>query len=406
MWKTQIPAQKLLKVGVIGITVGLITVFHYQTAVDAGLRHVIFRELYFLPIILGGFWFGMRGGLSTSLVITILYGPLVLIGPGRLSPHDLGNTLEILLFNLVGGLLGWLKDREVGHQARLREAENLAAMGRATAMIAHDLKTPLVTIGGLARQLYRKITPGTSEQEKIIVILQQTERMRGELGDYAQGLKGHVRLLANTSALSEFLPETLAAFLTAYPNIDVDIEERPSYEMVEAISQGLADAGILSDAVDLGDLEIFPFGHDQLVVIVPHGHRFTERRTIAFHEVLDEELVGMSYSSALQQYLGHQAAPLGRQPRLRVRVNSFEAVGRMVEQGVGLAILPDSAALRCRKSMDIASIPLAEAWALRRLIICCRRFAALPVHAQRLIEHLTAAGAAPDVERAPVPEPA
>lgn len=183
MWKTQIPAQKLLKVGVIGITVGLITVFHYQTAVDAGLRHVIFRELYFLPIILGGFWFGMRGGLSTSLVITILYGPLVLIGPGRLSPHDLGNTLEILLFNLVGGLLGWLKDREVGHQARLREAENLAAMGRATAMIAHDLKTPLVTIGGLARQLYRKITPGTSEQEKIIVILQQTDRLEQLVAD-------------------------------------------------------------------------------------------------------------------------------------------------------------------------------------------------------------------------------
>jgi DNA-binding transcriptional LysR family regulator len=235
------------------------------------------------------------------------------------------------------------------------------------------------------------------------VILQQAERMRGELGDYALGLKGHVRLLANTSALSEMLPETLAAFLTAYPNIDIDIEERPSYEMVEAISQGLADAGILSDAVDLGDLETFPFGHDQLVVIVPRGHRFTARREIAFHEVLDEELVGMSYSSALQQYLGHQAAPLGRQPRLRVRVNSFEAVGRMVEQGVGVAIIPDSAALRCRKSMDIGMLRLTDAWALRRLIICCRRFDELPVHAKRLIEHLTAAGTQPDPHRLPVP---
>ena len=234
------------------------------------------------------------------------------------------------------------------------------------------------------------------------VILQQAERMRGELGDYAQGLKGHVRLLANTSALSEFLPETLSAFLTAYPNIDIDIEERPSYEMVEAISQGLADAGILSDAVDLGELETFPFGHDRLVAIVPHGHRLSARRQIAFHEVLDEELVGMSYSSALQQYLGHQAGQIGRQPKLRVRVNSFEAMGRMVEQGVGLSVVPESAALRCLKSMALDMLPLTDKWALRRLIICVRRFADLPVHAQRLIEHLTAS-ARPAVEQTPEP---
>jgi len=120
------------------------------------------------------------------------------------------------------------------------------------------------------------------------VILQQTERMRGELGDYAHGVKGHVRLLANTSALSELLPEMLAAFLTAYPNIDIDIEERPSFDMVEMVSQGLADAGILSDAVDMGDLEVYPFGVDQLVVIVPRGHRFARRRRIAFKEVLGE----------------------------------------------------------------------------------------------------------------------
>lgn len=221
------------------------------------------------------------------------------------------------------------------------------------------------------------------------VILQHTERMRGELGDYAQGLKGHVRLLANTSALSEMLPETLAAFLTAYPNIDIDIEERPSFEMVDAISQGLADAAILSDSVDPGDLETFPFGTDRLVVIVPRGHRFARRKRVTFQETLDAELVGMSYSSALQQYLGHQASRLGRQPKLRVRVNNFEAMGQMVEKGVGISVLPESAALRCRKTMDIGILDLTDTWALRHLILCVRHFDDLPIHAQRLIEHLT-----------------
>lgn len=231
------------------------------------------------------------------------------------------------------------------------------------------------------------------------VILQHTERMRGELGDYAQGLKGHVRLLANTSSLSEMLPETLAAFLTAYPNIDIDIEERPSFEMVEAISQGLADAAILSDAVDPGDLESFPFGSDRLVLIVPRRHKFSRRKRITFREVLDEDLVGMSYSSALQQYLGHQASRLGRQPKLRVRVNNFDAMARMVEKGVGISVLPETAALRCRKSIDIGIVDLTDKWALRHLLLCVRRLDELPIHAQRLIEHLT--HAAPPAQENP-----
>jgi len=175
--KSKLPARTFLKIGLICLAVGSITIFHYQTSPEAGIRHIIFRELYFLPIILGGFWFGMRGGLSTALAISILYGPLVLMGPDRFSAHYIGNIMEIILFNLIGGLLGWLKDREEVQQKRLRQVESLAAMGTATAMIAHDLKTPLITIAGLARQLTKKIPSATPESEKIMFIRQQSERL-------------------------------------------------------------------------------------------------------------------------------------------------------------------------------------------------------------------------------------
>jgi signal transduction histidine kinase len=183
MNKLKLPDHSFFKIGLICIAVGLITIFHYLTAPEAGIRHVIFRELYFLPIILSGFWFGMRGGLATALAISILYGPLVFKGPDRISAHDFGNIMEIILFNLIGGLLGWLKDRETKQQNRLRQAESLAAMGRATAMIAHDLKTPLITIAGLARQLTKKISSPTPESEKIIVIRQQAERLEKMVKD-------------------------------------------------------------------------------------------------------------------------------------------------------------------------------------------------------------------------------
>jgi DNA-binding transcriptional LysR family regulator len=224
------------------------------------------------------------------------------------------------------------------------------------------------------------------------LVLQQMERLRGELGQYARGLKGHVRVLSNTAALTEFLPEALARYLAANPNIDVDLEERPSYEIVGAIAEGGADIGIVADVVDLAGLELFPFRTDKLVVVMPRGHRLANRRQVAFRDVLDAAFVGLSPGSALQDHLGQQAARAGRALKLRVRVRGFEAVCRMVAEGVGLGIVPETAARRCRRIMAIRAVPLSDSWSLRRLTICVKQFAALSAHARALVEHLRAPG--------------
>lgn len=222
------------------------------------------------------------------------------------------------------------------------------------------------------------------------IVLQQVERMRGELGAYAQGLKGHVRLMCNTAAITEFLPEALAAYLAAHPNIDIDLEERLSYEIVAAVAEGLADIGIVADAVDLGALETRPFRLDRLVLVVPRGHPFAARRRIAFREAIDRDFVGLSPGSALQEYLGQHAARAGRPLKFRVRLRGFDAVCRMVEQGVGLGVVPETAARRCQRSMAIRTVGLTDRWALRQLTLCMRRFDELPAHAQALVAHLEA----------------
>ena len=220
------------------------------------------------------------------------------------------------------------------------------------------------------------------------LMLEQHERMTGELGAYARGLKGHIRLLCNTAAMTEFLPEPLAAYLAAHANVDVDLEERPSYEIVQAVAQGLADIGIVADTGDLGDLQTFPFDVDRLVVVVPRGHALAKRRQLAFRDVIERDFVGLSAGSALQDHLGQHAARGGRALKLRVRVRGFDAVCRMVERGVGIGIVPETAARRCRRGMKIASVPLSDPWAVRHLKLCVRRLDALPVHAQRLVAHL------------------
>ena len=220
------------------------------------------------------------------------------------------------------------------------------------------------------------------------LVLQQMERLRGELGAFGSGLKTRLRLLANTAGMTEFLPEALATYLAGHPNVGIDLEERPSTQIVPAVAEGHADLGIVADAVDMGALETFPFRTDQLVLIAPRGHRLARRRALAFRETLDQDFVGLGAGSALQEHLAAHAARAGHSLTLRVRVGSFDAIARMVEQGVGVAVIPDTAARRCAASMAIAAVRLTDAWALRQLTLCVRRVDALSPPAQQLVAHL------------------
>jgi DNA-binding transcriptional LysR family regulator len=220
------------------------------------------------------------------------------------------------------------------------------------------------------------------------IVLRQIEQLRGELGDYTKGLKGQVRLQANTAAISEFLPKALAPYLASYPHIDIDLKERLSSEIVKAVSGGFADVGIISDAVDHGALQLRPFAIDRLVVVAPRDSPLGEFRRIAFQDVVTREFVGLSVGSPLQDYLGEHATRAGHPLSFRVRMRSFEGICEMVAQNVGIGIVPETAARRARRSMAIRSIRLTDRWATRHLSLCMRAFEGLSPHARRLVEHL------------------
>lgn len=229
------------------------------------------------------------------------------------------------------------------------------------------------------------------------IVLQQLERMRGELDDYAHGLRGHVRLMANTAATSEFLPELLAQWLVQHPNVDVELEERPSHAIVEAVVSGLADAGIVADWAEATGLEVLPFRLDQLVLVVPRDHALADLSNVAFEDVVDQDYVGLTEGAALQEHLARHATGARRRLRVRVRVQSFDAICRLVEKGVGIGVVPRTAAHRCCRTMAISAVPLSDAWAKRHLGICVRAMTELSAHARRLVEHLARAGQSEEV---------
>lgn len=231
------------------------------------------------------------------------------------------------------------------------------------------------------------------------LIHSQMEQMRAELGEHASGLRATIRLVANTAALTEFLPERLAAWMATHPRIDVELKERQSTEIARAVAAGLAEIGILSDAVDTADLQLRPFGIDQLVVVVPHDHAIAAKESVAYIDILHGHFIGLA-GGALQDHIEAQAAKMGVRLKTRVRMRTFEGVCHMAAAGVGFGIVPETAARRYGGPTKMTFVRLADEWATRRLLVCVRAQEELTPPAQDLFEHLgTSGGAAPRRER-------
>ena len=154
------------------------------------------------------------------------------------------------------------------------------------------------------------------------------------------------------------------------------------------MAAGFVEIGIVADIVEFGDLESHPFAIDRLVLVTPRDHPAASQRRPFFRSLLDHEFVGLAVSNALQQHISQHAVQAGNSIKLRVRLGSFDALCRMVGNGIGIAIIPQAAARRCRRIAAIRISKLADPWALRRLHICVRRSGELSPPARLLFEHL------------------
>ncbi len=217
-------------------------------------------------------------------------------------------------------------------------------------------------------------------------MLREADRLWADLSDYAKGMKGRVRLQANTSAMSQFLPHDLAAFSRRFPEIKLEIRERLSVEIAQAVRDGSADVGVTLGLAPAEGLRCRPYRADQLVAVVPRGHPLRGRRA-RFADLLDYDLVGLEGNTAMSQLLEDAAVGAGKPLRLRIQVKSFEAVCRMIEAGLGIGVLPEAAARSFSREMKLRLLPLTDAWAVRQMYVCVRDDL-LPLPARNLVEHL------------------
>jgi DNA-binding transcriptional LysR family regulator len=226
------------------------------------------------------------------------------------------------------------------------------------------------------------------------MVLERVEHLAGDMQEYGEGIKGHVRIWANTTAISEFLPDALSTFLRDHPDVNIDLREVLSGEIVKGVADGATDIGIVAGNVHPGPLEMLPYRDDTLVLVTAAHHPLAGERSVDFAQTLGDSYVSLPTSSAIHMFIDAAAQALGGRIKLRIQVGNFEAACRMIEAGVGIGVVPRSVALRHARTLSIAIVPINDPWAERKLKICVRALAELPPFARALVERLMADAAA------------
>jgi DNA-binding transcriptional LysR family regulator len=226
-------------------------------------------------------------------------------------------------------------------------------------------------------------------------ILSDVDQLAADLSDHASGLVGVVRLWANTSAVTQFLPLDISTFVNANPGIRIELEEEDSTQVVLAVLDGRADFGIFADRTPALGLEVMNYREDRLVLVVPRGHGLARRRVVRLEEVIEYDFVCLSKGTSLAKRLQSETEALGRRLKVRIQVRSFDAMCQMVAAGMGVAILPVEAIRPHVRSMNLKQIALEDPWASRRLLICLRDANVVPRHVRALIDHLCSARGRP-----------
>ena len=263
-----------------------------------------------------------------------------------------------------------------------------SAISRRISELEHRLNTPL---------LYRR-TKGvepTAAGDALVRHARNLVRLMGqmeaEMSEFSDGVRGHVRIVANSSSIAQFLPEDLSTFKADFPDIRIALREETSERCVQDVREGLADIAIFSEATNSHDLEVFVYRQDRLFVITPLDHPLAAKNTIQFFETLQFEHVGMQPGSSLLGQLIAQAAELEKTILFAIQVTSFDGVRRMVESGLGIAILPDGVAPNPTEGGRLSVIPLSDTWATRTLYVGVREVSALPLVVRKFLTKLIGA---------------
>jgi DNA-binding transcriptional LysR family regulator len=231
---------------------------------------------------------------------------------------------------------------------------------------------------------------GTAFLRHARLIMRNVTDLEAELRDFSVGMCGTIRVFANNTAITSYLPEDLRTFLALHPKIRVEIEESTTLNTLRAVNDNDADIGIYGDIAMPTDLMSFEYRTDRLVLLIPKNHALASRKAVTFADTVGFDYIGDPIGSSIDIVLAHASSDLCVSLRMRIRTSGLEATCRMVAAGLGIALVPYKVAVIHQKTGTtvLKVLKLEEKWAKRHLMICVRNVNSLTPAAKAFLDHL------------------
>ena len=295
-----------------------------------------------------------------------------ILGAMRLDPTSLRLFIAVLEEGSIAGAAEREHIAAAAVSKRISELEDLLK----TALLSRSNKGVEATAAGVAlRSMARSA-------------LHELENIEASMRQYAAGVRGQVRVYANISTITQFLPASIQSFLAAHPDVQIQLEEKISIHMPRQILENEADLCVFTEGVPTPGLEVFPYRSDRLVVITPGKHPLARRKAVAIGDTLEYEHVGLHTGSLIFIWAMEAAAQLNRTLKIRISVTGYDALCLMVGHGLGIGILPETVVTPFLKPLGLRKVRLEEPWAARRFLVGVRSYEALPTAARLFVDHL------------------
>ena len=242
---------------------------------------------------------------------------------------------------------------------------------------------------------YRKktgveLTPAGLEMQKHCTkIFNSINIMDESIKEYSLVSSGIVRVTANLSSITQFLPEDLATFSKKFPKIKINLKEKTSSEIISSVKESLSDIGIFSEHVENTErLRIIDYKNDTLVLLVPEYHPLVSKLTVKIKDFIKFEMVGLEKGSSLQAMIDKQVQKQNLKIKKKLETVSFEGIRGMVEAGLGISVLPTGAIKPYLKSSKLKIIKIDEEWAKRSIKIAIKNDDSIGKAGALLLNHL------------------
>lgn len=220
--------------------------------------------------------------------------------------------------------------------------------------------------------------------------LQQLDVLQHALTAFTDGTKGHIKVVANTALVNDYMPDILGEFLLNRPDISVDLQPRLTTDIIKMVKEGHADFGLAAASHPPTGLDAIDLVSDPLVLVTPRDHPLAGRGDIAFDQTFEHDFIGLYPGSTMDLHLRDLMKRAGRKLSVRISAPSYEALCRMVEAGLGIGLLPAFVVLRHGGTNPLPLVGLTDAWATRRRFLLSRPDTPLTPCAQELADTICA----------------